>query len=125
MHSLNDAAEWLRVTLSCIGETASSPPTRTARSRASALVAQALTGGTQGQTVDRSLTCVFHIFHQQTRTEVKNPVPRNLGTTRSSAWATITFSLPKTRQNATPAGAAPNSRSLGPVLPQFELLVTF
>lgn len=75
--ALQNAAEWLRVTLSSIGD---GVITTDAHGRVTMLnpIAQQLTGWTQEAAVSRSLTQVFHIVNQETRKEVENPALRAL-----------------------------------------------
>jgi PAS domain S-box-containing protein len=73
----DDAAEWLRVTLTSIGD---GVITTDGNGKVTFLnpVAQALTGWTHEQAVSRDLQQVFHIVNQDTRAEVENPALRAL-----------------------------------------------
>jgi PAS domain S-box-containing protein len=77
MQSLKDAAEWLRVTLSCIGD---GVITTDPHGKVTSVnpVAQALTGWTQEQAVGHPLEKVFRIVNEETRAEVENPALRAL-----------------------------------------------
>ena len=77
MESVTDSQEWLRVTLSSIGDAVI---TTDAHGKVTFLnpVAQALTGWTQDQAVGFSLERVFHIVNEETRAEVPNPARRAL-----------------------------------------------
>jgi PAS domain S-box-containing protein len=72
-----DAADWLGVTLSSIGD---GVITTDRHGRVAFLnpVAQALTGWTQEQAVGHALEKVFHIISEDTRVEVENPAVRAL-----------------------------------------------
>lgn len=72
-----DTAEWLRVTLSSIGD---GVITTDRHGRVTFLnpVAQTLTGWTQEQAVGHALEKVFHIVNEDTRAEVENPALRAL-----------------------------------------------
>lgn len=72
-----DSAEWLRVTLSCIGD---GVITADRLGRVSLLnpVAQALTGWTQDEAFGVALEQVFHIVNEESRLEVANPALRAL-----------------------------------------------
>jgi len=77
MRAEYESSEWLRVTLSSIGDAVI---TTDAHGRVTFLnpVAQALTGWTQEQAVSVSLERVFHIVNEETRKEVENPALRAL-----------------------------------------------
>ncbi len=72
-----NSAEWLRVTLSCIGD---GVITTDAQGRVTFLnpVAQQLTGWTQEQATGIELVRVFHIVNEDTRAVVENPALRAL-----------------------------------------------
>ncbi len=72
-----DAADWLRVTLSSIGD---GVITTDKHGRVAFLnpVAQGLTGWTLEQAVGHALEKVFHIVNEDTRAEVENPALRAL-----------------------------------------------
>ena len=77
MDTSTDAAEWLRVTLSSIGDAVI---TTDPQGRVTMLnpIAQELTGWTQQDAVGLDLTEVFHIVNQETREVVENPALRAL-----------------------------------------------
>lgn len=77
IHDLRESPEWLRVTLSSIGD---GVITTDAHGRVTFLnpVAQELTGWTQEAAVGHALETVFHIVNQETRKEVENPALRAL-----------------------------------------------
>jgi PAS domain S-box-containing protein len=71
-------SEWLRITLSSIGDAVLSTD---AEGRVTFMngVAEALTGWPQAEAVGRPLPDVFHIINERTRQPVENPVLRALG----------------------------------------------
>jgi PAS domain S-box-containing protein len=70
-------SEWLRITLSSIGDAVISTD---AVCRVTFLnsVAEALTGWSQAEALERPLSDVFHIVHERTRQPVANPALRAL-----------------------------------------------
>ncbi|HEX8875877.1 MAG TPA: PAS domain S-box protein [Phycisphaerales bacterium] len=72
-----DAADWLRVTLSSIGDGVITTD-RHGRVTFQNPVAQALTSWTQEQSVGHALEKVFHIVNEDSRAEVENPAIRAL-----------------------------------------------
>ena len=77
MQFFKDAAEWLRVTLSCIGD---GVITTDPHGKVTSInpVAQALTGWTQAEAGGHPLEEVFRIVNEDTRAEVENPALRAL-----------------------------------------------
>jgi PAS domain S-box-containing protein len=77
LKAVEESREWLRVTLGSIGD---GVITTDEHGRVAMLnpVAQALTGWTQADAVDRDLREVFHIVNQDTGAEVENPALRAL-----------------------------------------------
>ena len=75
--ALKESREWLRVTLSSIGDAVI---TTDARGHVTFLnpVAEALTGWTNEQAADLALPMVFRIVNEDTRKEVENPALRAL-----------------------------------------------
>src|SRR5271166_2871505 len=76
--ALRKQSEWLRITLSSIGDGVISTD---AEGRVTFMngVAEALTGWPHAEAVGRSLPDVFHIINERTRQPVENPVLRALG----------------------------------------------
>ncbi len=72
-----ESAEWLLVTLSCIGDAV---VTTDAHGKVTFLnpVAQQLTGWTKEEAVGTDISHVFHIVNEETRKEVESPVLRAL-----------------------------------------------
>jgi PAS domain S-box-containing protein len=75
--TLREQSEWLRVTLSSIGDAVISTD---AEGRVTFMngVAESLTGWTQAEALSQSLTDVFRIVNEQTRQPVENPALRAL-----------------------------------------------
>jgi len=77
LHPDLDSREWLRVTLSSIGDAVITTD-REGRCTFLNPVAEKLTGWTSAEAAGVELTRVFHIVHQESREEVENPALRSL-----------------------------------------------
>jgi PAS domain S-box-containing protein len=76
--ALQKQSEWMRITLSSIGDGVISTD---AEGRVTFMnsVAEALTGWSQAEAMGRPLPDVFHIINERTRQPVENPILRALG----------------------------------------------
>jgi len=75
--ALAKQSEWLRVTLTSIGDAVITTDTE-GKVQSLNPVAEELTGWTQGEAVGRPLSEIFQIFNDETRTRVENPAERAL-----------------------------------------------
>ena len=116
LHELTESREWLRVTLSTIGDgvIAIDPHGKITMLNP---IAQQLTGWTQEQAVGMYLERVFHIVNQETRAVVENPARQalNLGVIVDTlATHTILIARDGTERNIDNS-AAPIKRDTGEV----------
>jgi len=76
--ALRKQSDWLRVTLSSIGDAVITTDVE-ARVTFMNRVAESLTGWTQAEVMGRPLTDIFQILNEQSRQPVENPALRTLG----------------------------------------------
>ena len=85
--ALHEQREWLRVTLSCIGDAVITTDTNGGVTFLNP-VAESLTGWTKEDAAGKSLDTVVKIVNETTRHSVENPATRTLreGVCRRDAW---------------------------------------